>query len=480
MSRCGFLVYHNPYSILAAVSSYVFTGLDSTLLDKDVNHYDFQSFYKTQFYRLRSVGYQGRRSDNDELPVVGDTFIKMSDVHHLTSTYGASPTGLYWSFHQDLTIIGEVLDRTKCCCAPQLGYQYGQFRVNVVMERLQSIIDLLEWVVQKLTIVALSPRDELWSLCVPMGLASTERWEALASRYGERSFEALLAWAYAIQLMQPSVHRDGRQFCMVVETKACRRPLTPFHPRWYMHSHLYALGYPYAEEATAWEGRGQGWDYESLSRDGVFRIWQILLESTRRIRNVQVINKYTVYGEELDVILQQVRFFKDQDISNEQSWQCLLEYLTVYTTDLRLYDAELLMDIEEYIPLYYPSEAYQRDHLIPAIFQKPLHSFKQTLAMRPIHNQQLEPEESYYNPWHLINVPLMIGDTIHTGCTLYMMGVYIVSTIDQLQPLPRPFFIPTEHDQRNIWVLLNKLFIFHARHELHPKELLVALYLVRF
>jgi len=126
-----------------------------------------------------------------------------------------------------------------------------------------------------------------------------------------------------------------------------------------MHSYLYALGYPYAEEATAWKGRGQGWDYESLSRDGVFRIWQILLESTRRIRNAQVLNKYTVYGEELDVILQQVRFFKDQDISNEQSWQCLLEYLTVYITDLRLYDAELVMDIEEYIPLYYPSEAYQ-------------------------------------------------------------------------------------------------------------------------
>jgi len=136
-------------------------------------------------------------------------------------------------------------------------------------------------------------------------------------------------------------------------------------------------------------------------------------------------------------------------------------------------------DIDQYVPLHYPSEAYQRDHLIPAIFQ-PVHSFEQTLAMRPIHNQQLEPEVFLYNPWHLINVPLMIGDTIHTGCTLYMMGVYFVSTIDQLQPLPRPFFIPTEHDQCDIWVLLNKLFIFHACHELHPRELLVALYLGSF
>ena len=109
--------------------------------------------------------------------------------------------------------------------------------------------------------------------------------------------------------MHPSVHRNDRQFGMVVGIKACRRPLTPFHPRWCMNFHLYALGYPYPEEATAWEGRGQGWDYESLSRDGVLRIWQILLDSTRRIRNDHILNKYTVYGEELDVILQQVRFF---------------------------------------------------------------------------------------------------------------------------------------------------------------------------
>jgi len=105
----------------------------------------------------------------------------------------------------------------------------------------------------------------------------------------------------------------------------------------------------------------------------------------------------------------------------------------------------------------------------PTIF-KPVQLFEQTLAMIPAHDQRAGFNDFKYNPWRLMNVPLVISDTMHTGCTLYMMGVYIVSTVD----------LPTEIDQRNIWMLLSKLFVFHTRHELHPKKLLVVLYLGLF
>jgi len=97
------------------VSSYVFTGFDSNLTDMYIDDNGFQCL-PDSVIQTTQPGYKGRPTGNDELPIVGDTFIKMDDVHNWTQTHGATPTKLYWLFHEDLTIISAILDSTKCCC----------------------------------------------------------------------------------------------------------------------------------------------------------------------------------------------------------------------------------------------------------------------------------------------------------------------------------------------------------------------------
>ena len=55
----------------------------------------------------------------------------------------------YELFEKDLTILSQVMNREDSCCSSGHAKLYGQFRYPVTMDRLQSIISLLQWMVRQ-------------------------------------------------------------------------------------------------------------------------------------------------------------------------------------------------------------------------------------------------------------------------------------------------------------------------------------------
>lgn len=56
---------------------------------------------------------------------------------------------LYDLFVEDLTILGQVLNRDTSCCSASQAKLYGHFRYQVALDRYQSIRSLLEWMVSQ-------------------------------------------------------------------------------------------------------------------------------------------------------------------------------------------------------------------------------------------------------------------------------------------------------------------------------------------
>jgi len=121
------------------------------------------------------------------------------------------------------------MDREDSCCSSCHAKLYGQFRYPVALDRLQSIISLLQWMVRQF--VEADLQEDVMKLdTVPANLYSSKTLKL--ARVIKYPFEELLAWAYAVDLMKPMGLRNGRTSCM---NTFCSRMGTKYLGLWDPH-----------------------------------------------------------------------------------------------------------------------------------------------------------------------------------------------------------------------------------------------------
>lgn len=134
IERSNFLLYHSPYSLLAAVSLHVV--LNSGALRKTSHHY--KAFRQSSLHCNRNPCYAINMTSAHHTvwPSFPQECIREDDVRTLQQ----GERNLYELIDRDLTIFSQVMNREDSCCSSCHAKLYGQFRYPVALDRLQSIM----------------------------------------------------------------------------------------------------------------------------------------------------------------------------------------------------------------------------------------------------------------------------------------------------------------------------------------------------
>jgi len=100
-------------------------------------------------------------------------------------------------------MLSKIMDQRQSCCCKSHAILYGSFRYAVALDRLQSIIALLEWMVRQFNEIPMTA-DIMQFTQVRHQPDATM---ITVARFACHAFEELLSWAYAIDLMQSLEHR---------------------------------------------------------------------------------------------------------------------------------------------------------------------------------------------------------------------------------------------------------------------------------
>jgi hypothetical protein len=144
IGRSNFLLYHSPYSLLAAVSRYVVLHHGS--VSRPPHHY--QAFRESFLHFKRNPCYaiSMTSAHHSIWPSFPHEGIREDDVRTLQQ----GEKKLYDLLERDLSFLSQVMNRDDSCCSSCHAKLYGQFRYPVALDRLQSIISLLQWMVTQL------------------------------------------------------------------------------------------------------------------------------------------------------------------------------------------------------------------------------------------------------------------------------------------------------------------------------------------
>jgi len=467
-------VYHTPWSIVDCVSRYVLYDIKLRSYDSVVAHNQYERFRSDQFLPIMNISYVTRssRGFSNDWPSSTHLRIRPNDVLALQT----SEDCLYDLFKGDLLMLSKIMDRSQSCCGKSHAILYGCFRYPVALDRLQSIIALLEWMIRQYAEIPISAISAEILQLIPACSAATM---IKVARFADHAFEELLAWAYSIDLMQPFEHRNGRITCMTSYLRSTGKDYEGlWPPQWYRDLPLKGLEY--------------------LNMKDIASAAYKFIEEIEFA--VSVDNNHAMYRSHIQEWIIKISFLREQDLPRERQWQRILEYLTIISHDLRIHNEHYRSTLPFYdqLPSYYPSPTVRDNHIIPTIYH-PIQQYQLTLGMHPPpipHDSKANDEP--YNPWQLMHVPSSIRATLNDNSTLYQMGMHVVSTVTNLQLPPaqdatfntvrnplesidsfNPYqgieYSPSEDIQRNVWLLLNDLLLHYAIHEIHPQYLIVDL-----
>ena len=130
------ITFHTPYSIVAAVANW----MGERVVYSYASSFNYQNF---RLWEHRNRCYVYQLSQIEKLVEVDVEEANQDDVALLVE----NEYDFYNRLQSDLGQIEEIITAGQICCDKALSYRLGSCRHQIVMDRLESIKVLLEWMV---------------------------------------------------------------------------------------------------------------------------------------------------------------------------------------------------------------------------------------------------------------------------------------------------------------------------------------------